>query len=78
MGQAVCAVETPDFRGCGLSLPSSSPPHTQVEKVLGEYKDEGLIGVVNLIGDYNYVEMDTLEGDDIMKMMQVNCSSTTK
>jgi hypothetical protein len=40
--------------------------------VLGEYKDEGLIGVVNLIGDYNYVEMDTLEGDDIMKMMQVS------
>ncbi len=43
----------------------------QVQKVLGQFKDEGLIGLVNLIGDYQYVEMETLEGDDIMKMMQV-------
>jgi len=39
--------------------------------VLGEYKDEGVLGLVNLIGDYNYVEMESLEGDDVMKMMQV-------
>jgi hypothetical protein len=38
---------------------------------MGEFKDEGLIGIVNLIGDYNYVDMDKLEGDDVMKMMQV-------
>lgn len=53
-----------------LLLAQTSPP-PQVQKVLGEYKDEGVLGLVNLIGDYNYVEMESLEGDDVMKMMQV-------
>lgn len=39
--------------------------------MFGKFKDEGLIGVVNLIGDYTYVEMDSLEGDAVIKMMQV-------
>jgi hypothetical protein len=45
----------------------------QVEEVMSQFKDEGIIGVVNLIGDYHHVECYDIDGDDITKMMQVGC-----
>lgn len=38
---------------------------------MNQFKDEGIIGVVNLIGDYHYVECYDVSGDDLTKMMQV-------
>jgi hypothetical protein len=43
----------------------------QVTQVFEKHKGEGIMGVVNLMGDYHYCAMDDLEDTDIMTMMQV-------
>lgn len=47
---------------------------TQVQDVFEKHKGEGILGVVNLMGDYQYVPMADLEADDIMTMVQVGAA----
>jgi hypothetical protein len=43
----------------------------QVTQVFEKHKGEGILGVVNLMGDYHYCPLDDLEDAYIMTMMQV-------
>jgi hypothetical protein len=42
-----------------------------VKEVFEKHRGEGIMGVVNLMGDYHYCAMEDLEDTDIMTMMQV-------
>eukprot|EP00879_Flechtneria_rotunda_P003468 GHRR01003697.1.p1 GENE.GHRR01003697.1~~GHRR01003697.1.p1 ORF type:complete len:270 (+),score=99.72 GHRR01003697.1:443-1252(+) len=44
----------------------------QVQEVFDMHKEEGILSVVNLIGDYQYVPLTDMEEGDIMKLMQDN------
>jgi hypothetical protein len=48
-----------------------NPTLLQVKEVFEKHKGEGIMGVVNLMGDYHYCAMEDLEDTDIMTMMQV-------
>ncbi|WIA42113.1 hypothetical protein OEZ86_009387 [Tetradesmus obliquus] len=48
----------------------------QVTQVFEKHKEEGILGVVNLMGDYHYCAMEDLEDADVMTMMQDNLATS--
>ncbi|WIA21690.1 hypothetical protein OEZ85_000858 [Tetradesmus obliquus] len=48
----------------------------QVTQVFEKHKGEGILGVVNLMGDYHYCAMEDLEDADVMTMMQDNLATS--
>lgn len=59
--------QNPDTLFCCKTLPRV----TQVTQVFEKHKGEGILGVVNLMGDYHYCAMEDLEDADVMTVMQV-------
>lgn len=56
-----------------LLLPLIRCSAVQVTEVFEKHKGEGIHGVVNLMGDYQYCPMNDLEEADLMTIMQVGC-----